>query len=748
MCSESSASRTLENYTSQGAAAKSLGFPSDQRPMADAEAASGPGKAAITTGAGAEHLSLEWLEQSPGFRAAADGVRESGPQAAHQPSGLPLSPQVYKGYLFEGRSTGGLNQLPFDPSISHEPLHFCSPSDSPLLSEGQVENEDDTNKKRKRTNERTADGSRSLSVESAPMALPISDPNAWATAMNNLRMAPLGIAGQPMLPDFDPALGMMTGIPPITPMMPGLGIVPPPIPPDMPVVKEIIHCKSCTLFPPNPNLPPPATRERPPGCKTVFVGGLPENATEQIIMEVFEHCGEIIAIRKSKKNFCHIRFAEEFMVDKALYLSGYRIRLGSSTDKKDTGRLHVDFAQARDDLYEWECKQRMLAREERHRRRMEEERFRPPSPPPVVHYSDHECSIVAEKLKDDSKFSEAVQTLLTWIERGEVNRRSANNFYSMIQSANSHIRRLVNEKAAHEKGMEEAKEKFKQALTGILVQFEQIVAVYHSASKQKAWDHFTKAQRKNISVWCKQAEEIRNIHNDELMGIRREEEMEMSEEEIEDPSDPKENEESALVSQAEALKEENDSLRWQLDAYRNEVELLKQEQGKISRDEDATKEQQLKLLQQALQGMQQHLLKLQDEYKRKETELDKVKDEKIQLEKLLENVQEQECRVSRICVSNQENDPLERTPTSTPIKSEREALLVGIISAFLHVHPFGASIEYICSYLQRLDTKICTSEVETLMSRLQCTFKQEMTGVGASLEKRWKFCGFDGLKMT
>ncbi|KAB1252629.1 Ecto-NOX disulfide-thiol exchanger 2, partial [Camelus dromedarius] len=427
------------------------------------------------------------------------------------------------------------------------------------------------------------DNSRTLNVDSTAMTLPMSDPTAWATAMNNLGMAPLGIAGQPILPgnilplldlawcnlllslsspflDFDPALGMMTGIPPITPMMPGLGIVPPPIPPDMPVVKEIIHCKSCTLFPPNPNLPPPATRERPPGCKTVFVGGLPENGTEQIIVEVFEQCGEIIAIRKSKKNFCHIRFAEEYMVDKALYLSGYRIRLGSSTDKKDTGRLHVDFAQARDDLYEWECKQRMLAREERHRRRMEEERLRPPSPPPVVHYSDHECSVVAEKLKDDSKFSEAVQTLLTWIERGEVNRRSANNFYSMIQSANSHVRRLVNEKAAHEKDMEEAKEKFKQALSGILIQcewksqfcwkVEQIVAVYHSASKQKAWDHFTKAQRKNISVWCKQAEEIRNIHNDELMGIRREEEMEMSDDEIEETTETKETEESVEGKEA------------------------------------------------------------------------------------------------------------------------------------------------------------------------------------------------------
>ncbi|RLV85374.1 hypothetical protein DV515_00016037 [Chloebia gouldiae] len=658
--------------------------------------------------------------------------------------------------------TRGLNHLSFDPA-STESLGLGSTA-GPRVSDSPAE--DGSGPGKRKRSSIPSDGGRNLSLDSILMGLPMSDPTAWATAMNNLGMAPMGMTGQPLLPDFDPALGMMTGIPPINPMMPGLGIVPPPIPPDMPAVKEIIHCKSCTLFPPNPHLPPPATRERPPGCKTVFVGGLPENATEQIIMEVFEQCGEVIAIRKSKKNFCHIRFAEEFMVDKALYLSGasgkssvvltpsllagYRIRLGSSTDKKDTGRLHVDFAQARDDLYEWECKQRMLAREERHRRRLAEERFRPPSPPPVVHYSDHECSVVAEKLKDDTKFSEAIQTLLTWIERGEVNRRTANNFYSMIQSANSHIRRLVNEKAAHEKEMEEAKEKFKLALSGILVQFEQIVAVYHSASKQKAWDHFTKAQRKNISVWCKQAE-------------------------------------VALVSQVEALKEENDSLRWQLDAYRNEVELLKQEQGKASRDEDTTKEQQMKLLQQALQGMQKHLLKVQEEYKKREAELEKVKEDKLKIETLLENLKEQESSMSRVCACSQEKEcPVDKTLSNSPVKSEREVLLVGefcllsgdsgdlqwenllqgdlalflptsgsfgyprggIISTFLHVHPFGASIEYICSYLQRLDSKICTAEVEVLMTRLQNTFRQELSGVGASLEKRWKFCGFDGLKMT
>uniref|UniRef100_A0A665WBR8 RRM domain-containing protein n=1 Tax=Echeneis naucrates TaxID=173247 RepID=A0A665WBR8_ECHNA len=602
-----------------------------------------------------------------------------------------------------------------------------------------------------------AEGICNMTMDSNSITMPMSDPNPWATAMNNLGMPPMGMTGQPLMPDFDPNLGMMAGITSMNPMMPGLGIVPAPLSQDVPAVKEIIHCKSCTLFPPNPNLPPPATRERPPGCKTVFVGGLPENANEQLIMEVFGQCGDITAIRKSKKNFCHIRFAEEFTVDKALFLSGYRIRLGSSTDKKDTGRLHVDFAQARDDLYEWECRQRMLAREERHRRKMEEDRLRPPSPPPIVHYSEHECSQLGDKIKDDGKFPEAVRVLLTWLERGEVNRRNANNFYSMIQSSNSHIRRLMSEKSQHEKEMEEAKEKFKTALAGILAQFEQIVSVFQAASKQKAWDHFSKAQRKNLDMWHKQAEEIRNMHNEQLMGIRREEEMEMSDDDMEDAPDSKDSEDSG-VSQAEALKEENDSLRCQLDAYRNEVELLKQEQGKnqpIRSEEDSTHSQQLSFLQQALQGMQKvepaqplysshtsnnkfNLLFISVMYQVL------VKKDSLQVTQCLFMCLQETTVVS---CSQEKEGPTEKNAQS-PITSEREALLVGIISTFLHVHPFGASIEYICSYLQRLDTKINPGEVEALLSRLPCTFRQELTGVGASLEKRWNFCGFEGIKST
>ncbi|KAE8285676.1 Ecto-NOX disulfide-thiol exchanger 1 Constitutive Ecto-NOX [Larimichthys crocea] len=627
-----------------------------------------------------------------------------------------------------------------------------------------------------------SDRNHNMTMPSNSMTMPMSDPTAWATAMSNLGMPPISMTGQQLMPDFDPGLGLISGIAPINPMMPGLGLAPAPISQDVPVVREIIHCKSCTLFPPNPNLPPPVSRERPPGCKTVFVGGLPENATEQLIVEVFGQCGDIAAIRKSKKNFCHIRFAEEVTVDKALLLSGYRIRLGSSTDKKDSGRLHVDFAQARDDLYEWECRQRMLARKERHRRKMEEDRLRPPSPPPIVHYSEHECSELGDKIKDDNKFPESVRVLLTWLERGEVNRRNANNFYSMIQSSNSHIRRLMSEKSQHEKEMEEAKDKFKIAMAAILAQFEQIVSVFHAASKQKAWDHFSKAQRKNLDIWRKQVEEIRNIHNEQLMGIRGEEEMEMSDDDMEDssPANSKDSEDSG-VSQAEALKEENDSLRCQLDAYRNEVELLKQEHSKnqpINSEEDNTHSQQLSFLQQALQGMQKQLLRMRDQLKEREAELEKSIEDKQKLKNQIQDLkaglhnlqttqtlqlemlkrddrkseqsanQVSDVTASSVVSCSQEKEGLPEKKPPSPVHSERDALLVGIISTFLNVHPFGASIEYICSYLQRLDTKINPGEVEALLSRLPCTFRQELTGVGASLEKRWNFCGFQGIKST
>lgn len=132
----------------------------------------------------------------------------------------------------------------------------------------------------------------------AASTMPGTANNMWggmmgpATAMGypmmgmNMNMMGGGMLGDPNMMSMG-QYGMMGGMvgpdgtmmaPEGTPMMPG------PDPTGMlsgpgRMQKEIIHCKSCTLFPPNPLAPPPTTRERPPGCRTVFVGGLPDNTT-------------------------------------------------------------------------------------------------------------------------------------------------------------------------------------------------------------------------------------------------------------------------------------------------------------------------------------------------------------------------------------------------------------------------------------------------------------------------------------
>lgn len=232
--------------------------------------------------------------------------------------------------------------------------------------------------------------------------------------------------------------------------------------------KEIIHCPSCTLIPPNPNQPAPTTRERPLGCKTCFVGGLPENISQEIIQEIFERCGEITTLRLSKKNFCHIRFTFEASVDSAIYLSGYRVKIGNNNDPGNTGKLHVDYAQARDDQYEYECRLRQLQREQRHKQK---DRSRSSSSPPlVIHYTDHEATAVSEKIKNDETFLKAVSTLIAWLERGDCMKKNANIFYSMIQSTNSHIRRLLNEKCQYEDELRDAKEKYQKQMVKMIEQ--------------------------------------------------------------------------------------------------------------------------------------------------------------------------------------------------------------------------------------------------------------------------------------
>jgi Ni,Fe-hydrogenase I small subunit len=64
----------------------------------------------------------------------------------------------------------------------------------------------------------------------------------------------------------------------------------------------------------------------------------------------------------------------------------------------------------------------------------------------------------------------AVQVLVTWLDRGDCTKRNATAFYSMVQSTNSHIRRLLTEKAQYEEELHKAKELNRQRMQGLLTQ--------------------------------------------------------------------------------------------------------------------------------------------------------------------------------------------------------------------------------------------------------------------------------------
>lgn len=68
--------------------------------------------------------------------------------------------------------------------------------------------------------------------------------------------------------------------------------------------------------------------------------------------------------------------------------------------------------------------------------------------------------------------------------------------------------------------------------------------------------------------------------------------------------------------------------------------------------------------------------------------------------------------------------------------------LIGLLATFLHVHPFGAGVDYVWSYLQKMEPTLRPGEVESLMSRFPTVFRQELSGIGANMERRWQFAGF------
>lgn len=125
--------------------------------------------------------------------------------------------------------------------------------------------------------------------------------------------------------------------------------------------KTEIVLKNCTLVPPSKSFVPPLLRTKPPGCKTIFVKGLPDNASEEIVSEVFVNYGPIQSLRLSKKHYCHIRYEMENSVESAIELNGYLLKVTKTNEEENSseqgnttcGWLMVDFAKVSTKKYSY-----------------------------------------------------------------------------------------------------------------------------------------------------------------------------------------------------------------------------------------------------------------------------------------------------------------------------------------------------------------------------------------------------------
>lgn len=186
-----------------------------------------------------------------------------------------------------------------------------------------------------------------------PSAMGMGNMNNMANMTNMSNMTNMGSMSNMTNIGSMPNMTNMQNIPNMN-MYPGGQ---PPLPDELPPKQEIAF-KNCKLIPPSPGSSSPPVRPRPLGCRTIFVGGLPEKIRESMVRDIFERYGRIQTLRLSKKNFCHIRFDRENSVDEAMAISGFKIKVIEKDDKEKshdddddnpatTGILHVDYALVR-----------------------------------------------------------------------------------------------------------------------------------------------------------------------------------------------------------------------------------------------------------------------------------------------------------------------------------------------------------------------------------------------------------------
>ncbi|CAG4990421.1 unnamed protein product [Colias eurytheme] len=498
--------------------------------------------------------------------------------------------------------------------------------------------------------------------------------------MNNMMVQQPMDSGMPgMMPQMNMMGGMMQNMMDPNMMMMSQSM--------MPMPNQPIYINNAVLLPPIPGVTTPQRREKPKGCRTIFVGGLQNGVKSDAISEIFQRFGNIEDVKTPRRGVFYVRFERPESVEQSFFLSGYRMKTHEQGENEAT-TMFVDYALNRDDQNEYE-------RRQRHREQ---------TPPKVEPFTPTTFNEITEKIKSEEDFAKAAPTLATWLERGECNKKNANSFYSLIQTSNNQIRRLFNEKMQLDDELQNMKTTLKEKFLHIIHQFEQVAKILSAAKHQRVSDHFTKQQRRNIEMWLKMTEELENIR-EEFNSTFEEDDFERVGRNM------------VSAEKFEELKKENENLTYELEGYKNEAYLAK--------DEAERKFEKFKahfIAQQALQNKQVY------------PPLPIPQREPVQPSAIIKPM------------------PPPPTPddnkviTTGPAVPPSEAKLISILTAFLMVHPLGASLDYLVSYVRSMTPNVTQGTVLDILQKYNDVFLCKTSGVGASIEHRWGFVTFDVIK--
>ena len=204
------------------------------------------------------------------------------------------------------------------------------------------------------------------------------------------------------------------------------GLPPPPMPDEMlfkePVAEGAVVFGSVVLLPVSPLEPRPKTRQKPSVCKTVFVGSLPDMCEERHLLDLFKHCGPVNEVRIARgRSFGHVEFASENAVERAIKLSGCMIKVENMSLPKACGKIHVDYAQDKDDM---DTRRRVLGKE-------------------TLTYSKKNASVISQDLHRDETYSYAARHVNQWLTGGACDAASQCTFFELLNNVNSRSRKLL-----------------------------------------------------------------------------------------------------------------------------------------------------------------------------------------------------------------------------------------------------------------------------------------------------------------